>query len=200
MQVIDPPDPAPAAGNDAAGPLNAPASRLMGLSDAEAARRHARGDGNVAPRDTGRSYARIVLQNTFSFINTLLFSIVILLLVLGLLSDALMTASLVVLSVIIGAIQEARAKRQLDRIALLTRPSACVIRDGRQRAVDPTAIVRGDLLVVGPGDQFLVDGRVVAAHELSIDESLLTGESDVTPKQVGDVVHSGSFCMAGSGT
>ncbi|HET9016234.1 MAG TPA: HAD-IC family P-type ATPase [Thermomicrobiaceae bacterium] len=154
----------------------------------------------MVPREAGRSYARIVLQNTFSFINTLLFAIVALLLVLGLVSDALMTASLVVLSVVLGVIQETRAKRQLDRIALLTRPSACVVRDGRQRQVDPSAIVRGDLLVVGPGEQILVDGRVVAARELSVDESLLTGESDVIPKRVGDVVHSGSFCMAGSGT
>jgi len=178
-------------------PTSAP--RLAGLSEAEVELRRGRGEGNVVPLDSSRSYRRILFQNAFSFINTLLFAIVILLLVLGLVGDALLTASLVVANVVVGVIQEARAKRQLDRIALLTRPSASVIRDGREHTIDPAAIVRDDLLVVGPGEQILVDGRVVEAHEMTVDESLLTGESDLIPKRVGDTVHSGSFCMAGSG-
>ena len=177
-----------------------PAPRLIGLSEAEAELRRARGEGNAVPLDSSRSYRRILFQNTFSVINTLLFAIVILLLVLGLVGDALLTASLVVANVVVGVIQESRAKRQLDRIALLTRPSACVVRDGRERTVDPGAIVRGDLVVVGPGDQILVDGELVEAHEMTVDESLLTGESDLILKRAGDTVHSGTFCMAGSGT
>ncbi|HET9015808.1 MAG TPA: HAD-IC family P-type ATPase [Thermomicrobiaceae bacterium] len=175
-------------------------ARLAGLSEAEAALRLERGEGNAVPLDASRTYRRILLQNTFSFINTLLFAIVILLLILGLYSDALLTASLVVANVVVGVIQEARAKRQLDRIALLTRPSARVIRDGVERTIDPAGVVRGDLLAVGPGEQILVDGALVEAHEMTVDESLLTGESDLVAKRVGDVLHSGSFCMAGSGT
>src|SRR5690606_13502371 len=109
--------------------------------EAEAAARLARGEGNVAPIATSRSYGRIILQNTISFINILLFSIVIFLAVLGLYSDAGMTAVLVVANVVVGTFQEIRAKRKLDQIALLTRPTATVIRDKHERVVDPSEVV-----------------------------------------------------------
>jgi cation-transporting P-type ATPase E len=94
--------------------------------------------------------------------------------------------------------QEARAKRKLDRVALLLRPEARVIRDGSEQVIDPEDIVLGDLLVADSGDQFLVDGEVVAGGPASVDESLLTGESDLITRRVGDPVYSGSFCMTGS--
>lgn len=115
------------------------------------------------------------------------------------LDDAFLTAGIILLNVIVGVSQEARAKIQLDRIALLTRPKARVIRDGQERTVDPRDLVRGDLLVVGPGDQIVLDGQVIGAGHLAVDESLLTGESDRVPKQAGDPVYSGSFCVTGSG-
>jgi cation-transporting ATPase E len=176
-----------------------PGERLRGLTEAEARARHARGEGNVAPVETSRSYIRILRENAFTAVNTILFAIAVALLALRLFGDAIMTAGLVLANVVVGVVQETRAKRQLDRIALLTRPRATVVRDGREREVDPAEIVRGDLLVVRPGDQILVDGTVLAATGLSVDESLLTGESDLVPKQAGDRVYSGSFCMVGSG-
>jgi len=191
LPVVAPPPP----------PVDAvpPAVELLSLSEAEAVARAARGESNVAPVATSRSYGRIILQNTASFINILLFSIVIFLAVLGLYSDAAMTAVLVVANVVVGTFQEIRAKRKLDQIALLTRPTATVIRDKKERTVDPSEIVRGDLLVLKPGDQVLVDGTVVQNSSLSLDESLLTGESDLVQKQMGNEVYSGSFCMTGSG-
>lgn len=176
-----------------------PAVELLSLSEAEAAVRAARGEANVAPVATSRSYGRIILQNTVSFINILLFSIVVFLAVLGLYSDAAMTAVLVVANVCVGTVQEIRAKRKLDQIALLTRPTATVIRDRKERTIDPAQIVKGDLLVLKPGDQVLVDGVVAQDSSLSVDESLLTGESDLVQKKMGDEVYSGSFCMTGSG-
>src|SRR5262249_4337476 len=77
--------------------------------------------------------------------------------------------------------------------------TATVIREGRERAIDPSQIVRGDLLVARAGDQVLVDGDVIEAAGISLDESLLTGEADPVPKRIGDAVHSGSFCVGGSG-
>src|SRR5687768_11743920 len=73
-----------------------PVVELLSLTDAEAAERAARGEGNVAPKTTSRSYGRIIFQNTVTFINVLLYAIVIFLAVLGLYSDAAMTAVLVV--------------------------------------------------------------------------------------------------------
>ena len=173
-------------------------ARLTGLTSDEAARRLASGEGNAAPLDTSRSYRRILIDNAFTPINTILFFIAITLVALGLFADAVMTAGLVLINVIVGVFQEARAKRQLDEIALLARPRARVIRDGAEQEIDPEQIVRGDLLALQPGDQIQVDGTVAAAEGCSIDESLLTGESDLVRKEAGDPVFSGTFCMTGS--
>ncbi len=72
-----------------------------------------------------------------------------------------------------------------------------VIRDGQEQAIDPAALVKGDVVHVQAGDQVVVDGRVVGAGRLEMDESLLTGEPDLMPKQDGDTLLSGSFCVTG---
>src|SRR5690606_11680147 len=92
---------------------------------------------------------------------------------------------------------EARAKRQLDQIALLTRPRAKVIRDGQARVIDPAEIVLGDVLVADTGDQIVVDGEVIGEGRAEVDESLLTGEADPIPKREGDSLYSGSFIVSG---
>src|SRR5215207_3380316 len=156
-----------------------------GLSAAEVEARRARGEGNTVQAESSRSYGRIVLENAFTIVNVILFGIAIFLIALGLLGDALMTAGLVLLNVVVGVAQEARAKRQLDRIALLTRPTATVIRDGEERTIEPGELVRGDAIVARPGDQILVDGNVIQDAAMSVDESLLTGESDLITKHTG---------------
>jgi cation-transporting ATPase E len=176
----------------------APPGEIPGLSEAEAQARLARGEGNAVPALASRSYNRIALQNALNPINVVLYAVVIALLVLGAVGDGLMTATLVLANVALGVIQESRAKRQLDRIALLTRPRARVLRDGVEREIDPGEIVRGDVLVLRAGDQVLVDGTVVAG-ELQLDESLLTGESDLVCRRPGEPVYSGTFCMSGGG-
>ena len=72
------------------------------------------------------------------------------------------------------------------------------MRVGNEQTVDPSALVIGDLLVVRPGDQIVVDGRLVGQRWIDVDESLLTGESDLVRKRAGDFVSSGSFCTSGS--
>ena len=94
--------------------------------------------------------------------------------------------------------QEVRAKRLLDQIALLNRPTTTVIRDGRQRTIDAQEVVVGDVLQVRPGDQIVVDGPILQTHRLDVNESLLTGESDLVAKKQGDRLYSGSFCVNGS--
>ena len=101
-------------------------------------------------------------------------------------------------NILFSVVQEIRAKRTLDRVALLSRPRATVVRSGREREIDPTEIVRGDILVAGRGDQIVVDGPLVTSDPVEVDESLLTGEADVVVKHTGDMLYSGSFCVAGS--
>lgn len=170
---------------------------LQGLSEREVLARRASGQGNDIPIQTSRTYSDILRDNLFTFINWLYFFISLLLIALGRASDVIVLAFVVLLNVVINLIQEVRAKKKLDKIALLTRPHATVMRDGQERVIDPREIVVGDVLVVGPGDQIVVDGSVVGDGEMQVDESLLTGESDLIPKQAGDPVYSGSFCVSG---
>jgi len=170
-----------------------------GLSESEVIARRERGQGNNVKLQTSRTYADILRQNVFTFINIILFTIGALLVIIGRVQDAVTSVGLIFLNIIIGVYQEARAKRQLDQIALLTRPKATVIRDGAEKNVDPSELVIGDYIIARPGDQIVVDG-VVVDGKMDVDESLLTGESDLIPKQAGDPVMSGSFCISGSAT
>ncbi len=174
-------------------------AELIGLTEAEARERRAQGMGNQASVPTSRSYRQILKENVFTFINIVLFGLGTVLVILGRTGDALVSVGVITVNVIASVVQEIRAKRILDHIALLTRPEARVIRAGQERMVDPAEIVVGDLLSVRPGDQFVVDGEVVSARHLEVDESLLTGESNPVTKWPGDPVYSGSFCVSGSG-
>ncbi len=173
--------------------------QLRGLSEREVLARRANGQGNTAPAPTSRSYAQIVVENVFTFINLCLFGLGITLLVLGRISDALVSTAVISLNVVVSVVQEVRAKRTLDEIALLARPTAIVLRDGLERDIAPEELVVGDVLKLGPGDQIVVDGQVIGGIHIEVDESLLTGEADLVAKQPGDVVYSGSFCATGSG-
>jgi cation-transporting ATPase E len=171
---------------------------LQGLTHQEAAARRAAGQGNDSPVQSSRTYWDILRDNLFTFINGVYFFLSLVLIALGRASDVLVLAFVVLLNVVINLVQEVRAKQKLDKIALLTRPKASIIREGQEREIDLSEIVVGDLLVMRPGDQIVVDGSVVSANDIKVDESLLTGESDLISKQVGDAVYSGSFCVSGT--
>lgn len=172
-------------------------SPITGLSEDEARRRRGQGLGNDVQVKTGRTYGQIVRDNLFTFFNIVLFTLAAILLLLGSPRDALFTGAIALLNAVIATLQELRAKRKLDAITLLTRPKATVIREGVAREIDPAAVVLGDILVVGPGDQLIADGVVIGDNTADFDESLLTGESDAIPKRAGDPVLSGSFVISG---
>ncbi len=92
-----------------------------------------------------------------------------------------------------------RAKRRLDKIALLTRPRVTVIRDGEEQTIDQDDIVKDDLIVLRSGDQALVDGTLESCYALEMDESALTGESKAVRKNTGDRILSGTVCISGEG-
>jgi cation-transporting ATPase E len=168
----------------------------QGLSEQEVRARRVQGQGNTPPPPTGRTYSRILRENVFTFINNVLFGLGLALVLVGRPMDALISVGIVTINVAVGVVQEVRAKRTLDRIALLTRPKATVVRAGQEYSVFPEELVLGDVLKVGPGDQVLLDGSVLEG-KMQVDESQLTGESDLIPKGPGDQVLSGSFCVNG---
>jgi cation-transporting P-type ATPase E len=171
-----------------------------GLSDAEAARRLRAGEGNTAVSGTSRTYATILRTNVFSFYNSILFVIGAALLAMGRYSDALISVGLGLVNAVISAGQEIRAKRKLDGLQLLDRATVHVVRDGREVAVAPDRVVRGDVVAVRAGEQIVVDGPLLdGTGRVEADESLLTGESDPVVKEPGDDLRSGSLCVAGAG-
>jgi cation-transporting ATPase E len=113
---------------------------LYGLSEREAAERRARGLGNDARLKTGRTYGQIVRENLLTFFNLVLFGLGGILLLLGSPRDAFFTAAIGWVNALIATAQEVRAKIKLDRIAVLARPRAVVIREGQEKEVDPSAV------------------------------------------------------------
>jgi cation-transporting ATPase E len=169
---------------------------VRGLTSGQAAALAARGEVNRVRPPSDRTYLRIILEHALPPINIGLYSVSLVLLAMGLVVDALVTLGPVAAYVGVGIWQEARAKRQLDRIALLHRPLVRVRRDGRDIEIDASLIVTGDIIVLSRGDQVPVDGRVVAG-ELEADEALLTGESEPTARSRGDRVSSGTAVVSG---
>ncbi len=175
-----------------------PTSSLQGLTEQEVIKRRAAGLGNNVTLQTSRSYWQIFQENLFTFINAVFFAISVVMVVLRRYGDAFLVIVIIFGGVLISICQEIWAKEQLDRIALLNRPIVTVLREGKEYNVDPAEIVLGDILVVRSGDQIVVDGVVVGDSRMDVDESLLTGESDMIPKLAGDSVYSGSFCVSGN--
>jgi cation-transporting ATPase E len=173
-------------------------SSFQGLSEEEVIKRRTAGQSNNVKLETSRSYGKIFKENIFSFINVVFFTISVVMLILRRYSDAFLVIVVIGSGVVIAVCQEIWAKRKLDEIALLSRPQAVVIREGKTCEVDPSDIVLGDILVCRAGDQILVDGEIVGDGRLDVDESLLTGESDLIRKLESDKVYSGSFCVTGS--
>ena len=175
-----------------------PPTPPSGLAQAEVEARRAAGQGNDTVWSGGRTYAQILRENVFTFINNIMYVLGVLLILVGRPLDALISVAVVSTNIVVSVVQEVRAKRLLDQITLLTRPTATVVRDGVANTVPPEQLVLGDLLQVSAGDQIVLDGRMVAGR-LQADESQLTGESDLILKVEGDPVYSGSFCASGGG-
>src|SRR6185312_6745584 len=168
-----------------------------GLSEVEAQRR-LRARGPVRPPATSRSYGSIVRANTLTVFNLILAVFGVLTLAFGDWRDALFLGVLLA-NTAIGITQEVRAKRTLDRLALLVAPRATVVRDGAGRDVGPEQLVAGDLVRVEAGDQLVADGRLGRSRDLRVDESILTGESEPAVRSAGDELRSGAFVVEGTG-
>ena len=137
--------------------------------------------------------------NVFTRVNGILFVLFCLVVVTGhLLQGAF--GLLIIANSIVGIVQELRAKRTLDNLAVVGEAHPIVLRDGERRRISRDEVVLDDLIAVAPGDQVVVDGAVVAADYLELDESLLTGEADPVSKRPGDPVLSGAYVIAGTGT
>ncbi|MFD7300572.1 HAD-IC family P-type ATPase [Streptomyces pharetrae] len=174
------------------------AVRPGGLTAAEVAERVARGQVNDVPVRSSRSMADIIRANVFTRFNAIIGVLWVIMLFVAPIQDSLF-GFVILANTGIGIVQEWRAKKTLDSLALIGEVRPTVRRDGVAAEVGTSEIVLDDVLEIGSGDKVVVDGVCVEADGLEIDESLLTGEADPVVKRPGDRVMSGSFVVAGVG-
>lgn len=175
-----------------------PPHRPDGLTTAEVAERVARGEVNDVPVRSSRSLTEIVRANVLTRFNLIIGVLWVIMLFVAPIQDSLF-GFVIVANTGIGIIQEWRAKKTLDSLAVIGEAKPTVRRDGVAAEISTHEIVLGDVIELGPGDKVVVDGVVAEADSLEIDESLLTGEADPVLKRPGDPVMSGSFVVAGGG-
>ncbi|CAM5721682.1 HAD-IC family P-type ATPase [Streptomyces coeruleorubidus] len=173
-------------------------SRETGLTTAQVAERVERGQVNDVPVRSSRSTVDIVRANVFTRFNAIIGVLWLIMLVVAPIQDSLF-GFVILANTGIGIVQEWRAKKTLDSLALIGEVRPTVRRDGASGEVGTSEIVLDDLIEIGPGDKVVVDGVCAEADGLEIDESLLTGEADPVVKRPGDQVMSGSFVVAGGG-
>jgi cation-transporting P-type ATPase E len=181
-----------------AGTRRQPQVTASGLTRAEVAARRARGQANVVSASSSRTVWSILRANVLTRFNAIIGVLLVVVLAFGPIQDALFGLVIVVNSAV-GIVQEWRAKRTLDALALLERSPVRVRRDGETTSVAPSDVVVDDIILLSPGEKVPVDGTVVESTGLELDESLLTGEADSVAKDTGDEVRSGTFVVAGSG-
>ncbi len=175
-----------------------------GLSSEQVRDRQRAGEVNRDENRHSKPALEIFLENTFTVFNIINFLIIgglALLYVVfenrQLALDSLGIVSVVIVNTLISILQEFRARALLNKARLMLTRSVHVIRDGGRQSIPQSEVVRGDVIEIERGDQIVVDGPVLQAEGLEIDESLLTGESLSIAKQPGDELLSGSFVLAG---
>lgn len=178
--------------------ISVQAPRSTGLTAAEVDERRRDGRTNDVPDRASRSVRDIVRANVFTRINAILGVLFVLVMATGSVIDG-MFGLLIVANSAVGIIQEIRAKRTLDQLAIVSQAKPTVRRDGRSEQIAPKDVVLDELIELGPGDQIVVDGEVAESELLEVDESLLTGEADPVHKELGAQVLSGSYVVSGAG-
>ncbi|MGW4286070.1 HAD-IC family P-type ATPase [Streptomyces sp. NPDC004673] len=186
------------AGLDPVHPVAPPATGPAGLTRAQVAERVARGQVNDVPVRSSRSLGEIVRANVFTRFNAIIGVLWVVTLFVAPIQDSLF-GFVILANTGIGIVQEWRAKKTLDSLAVIGEARPTVRRDGHAVQVPTSGIVLGDLVEIGPGDKIVVDGVCAEADGLEVDESLLTGEADPVVKHPGEQVMSGSFVVAGGG-
>ncbi len=171
---------------------------VTGLTSAEVEQRVREGRVNVAPDPNRRTLSQILRTNVFTIVNLIMLTLFALILIAGYPQDGLFVG-VVVANSVIGVAQELKARRELQRLAVVAAADTIVVRDGQELTIGVDAVVADDVLKLLAGEQAVVDGEVLASSGLAMDESLLTGESHTIKKVAGDEIMSGSFVAAGTG-
>ena len=168
---------------------------MTGLTNEQVQQRIEEGKINVNENPNTRSYKQIVRENVLTFFNFLNLALMIMVLLVGSYKNS-MFMGIIVINTVIGIVQEVRAKKTLDKLAILTESKAVVLREGTKWSISTEKLVMDDILYLKTGDQIPADSKVLEGS-IEVNESLLTGESDNLQKNEGDELFSGSFVTSG---
>ncbi|MCH5164901.1 MAG: HAD-IC family P-type ATPase [Clostridiales bacterium] len=169
----------------------------LGLSSAIVQSRTEQGFDNFVKKQSGKSYLSIFMQNIFTFFNVLTFVVAAALIAVRASVTQLFFVVIIAANIAIGIFQEIRSKMKIDKLSLVSAPSAVVIRDGERKVIPTADVVLDDIICFEMGKQICTDSIVVRG-ECDVNESMLTGESEPVKKRVGDMLYSGSFISSGS--
>ncbi len=167
-----------------------------GLDPRQVEERTAQGLVNVVSDDSSQTTGKIVCSNVFTYFNLIFFLLALVLLYEGSFNN-LTFLVVVTVNAVIGIIQELKSKRTLDKLKLVSAPESTVIRGGVETKIPSDQLVLDDIVVFCAGNQICADA-VVCDGELTVNESLVTGESDEIKKRPGDALLSGSFVVSGN--
>ena len=170
-------------------------ARYGGLTQKEVKERINAGKTNQSDASTGLTVKQIILSNTLTYFNLIFLVITVLLCIVGSFRN-LTFLPIILWNIIIGIIQEWRAKKTLDKMNLLNAPHAIVVRDGKESKVTSEELVQDDVVLLSAGEQICADATVLEGN-VQVNESLLTGESDEIDKKKGDTLLSVSFVVSG---
>ena len=168
---------------------------MTGLTNEEVQERIAQGQVNNNENPNTRTYKQIILENTLTFFNFLNLVLLVLVLLVGSYKNS-MFVGIIFINTVIGIIQEIRAKKTIDKLAILTESKTVVLREGKKWKISTEKLVVDDLIFLKAGEQVPADAKILEGN-LEVNESLLTGEADNLPKNPGDELFSGSFVTAG---
>ena len=170
---------------------------LKGLTTDDVEQRQLAHLVNVSEKGSTKTVGGIIVSNVFTFFNMLILAIVVLLVWSG--ASIMQTFSLLIAAIntIIGILQEVNAKKMIDKLSLLSAPTAVVVRDALEQEIAIEDVVIDDIIRLASGKQIIVDA-VVREGSVEVNESLLTGESDPIIKKAGDTLYSGSFVISGT--
>ena len=168
---------------------------MTGLTNEQVQERIAEGKVNVNENPNTRTYKQIILENTLTFFNFLNIALLVLVLFVRSYKNS-MFMGIILINTVIGIIQEIRAKKTIDKLAILTESKTVVLREGKKWSISTEKLVLDDLIFLKTGDQVPADVKVMEGP-VEVNESLLTGESDNLSKSQGDELFSGSFVTSG---
>ena len=168
---------------------------ILGLTSEEVRERIDNGQTNHTDISTQKTVGQIVKSNLLTYFNLIFLILTVLLCIVGSFRN-LTFLPVIIGNTVIGIFQELRAKKTLDKMSMLNAPHSIVVRDGEQQQIQSEELVKDDIIILSAGNQICADATVLSGS-ISVNEALLTGESDEIRKKSGDGLMSGSFVVSG---